>query len=162
MPGLLLLLLIFIPAAEIYLFIEIGGTIGAGWTFVFILLTGFWGLGAMQRQGLSVLAEAQSAQARGQVPVAALAHGVLILFGGLLLVIPGFLTDAVGLLLMMRWGRLLVIETVLSAVLPGLMRGFHMRRAADADEATARPTPPGTIEGHYTVHEDKSSQGEDK
>ena len=162
MPGLLLLLLIFIPAAEIYLFIEIGGAIGAGWTFVFILLTGFWGLGAMRRQGLSVLAEAQSAQARGQVPVAALAHGVLILFGGLLLIIPGFLTDAVGLLLMMRWGRLLVIETVLSAVLPSLMRGFHMRRSANADAAPPRPTPPGTIEGNYTVHDDTSSQGEDK
>ena len=113
MPGILLLPLIFVPAVEIYLFIEIGGAIGAGWTFVLILLTGFWGLSAMRSQGLSVLAEARKAQARGQVPVAALAHGVvLILFGGLMLVVPGFLTDTPGLILMLPWGRLLIIESV--------------------------------------------------
>lgn len=161
MPGLLLLLLLVIPAVEIYLFIEIGGTIGAGWTFLLILLTGFWGLGAMRRQGLSVLAEAQNAQARGSLPVAALAHGVLILLGGLLLIIPGFLTDILGFILMLRWGRLLVIETVLSALLPSLMRGFAMRR----DEAAAdpqRPTPPDTIEGDFTVQEDAPRDGDDK
>lgn len=162
MPGILLLLLIFVPAVEIYLFIEIGGAIGAGWTFVLILLTGFWGLSAMRSQGLSVLAEAQKAQARGQVPVAALAHGVLILFGGLMLVVPGFLTDTLGLILMLPWGRLLIIESVLSALLPSLMRGFQMRRPADAPDASSRPTPPGTIEGDFIVHDTVDREDEDK
>ena len=159
MPGLLLLLFIVIPAIEIYLFIEIGGAIGAGWTFVLILLTGFWGLGAMRRQGMTVLAEAQNAQARGQMPMAALAHGVLILLGGLMLVIPGFLTDALGLVLMLRWGRLLVIESVLSAVLPSLMRGFQMRRSADASNESSAPD---TIEGDYIVHDETDAQNHDK
>ena len=162
MPGLLLLLLIVIPAVEIYLFIEIGGTIGAGWTFLLILLTGFWGLGAMRRQGLSVLAEAQNAQARGQVPVAALAHGVLILFGGLMLVIPGFLTDTLGFILMLRRGRLLVIESVLSALLPSLMRGFHMRRSADAANASHETGAPDTIEGDYIVHDETGPEHDAK
>lgn len=166
MPGLLLLLLIFIPAVEIYLFIEIGGAIGGGWTFMLILLTGFWGLGAMRRQGLTVLAEAQQAQARGDVPVAALAHGILILLGGLLLVIPGFFTDTLGFILMLRWGRLLVIESLLSAILPSLTRGFQMRRAANEEGApshpTPRPTPPDTIEGDFIVHDDPASHDEEK
>lgn len=162
MPGLLLVLLIFIPAAEIYLFIEIGGAIGAGWTFLLILLTALWGASAMRRQGLAVLAEAQSAQRRGDVPVAALAHGVLILGGGLLLLIPGFLTDALGFMLMLRWGRLLVIEGVLSALLPSLMRGFQMRRSQEGDAAPHRTAPPGTIEGDFIVHEDEPRHSDDK
>lgn len=155
MPGLLLFLLVFIPALEIYLFIEIGGTIGAGWTFVLIIATGLWGLGALRRQGVAVLAEAQSAQARGQVPVAAMAHGVLILLGGGLLLLPGFFTDALGLVLMLRWGRLLVIETVLSALMPALMRGFQMRRPPPSQDGdTARPSAPNIIEGDYSVNDE--------
>lgn len=162
MPGLLLLLLVFIPALEIYLFIEIGGAIGSGWTFVLIIVTALWGAAAMRRQGLHVLAEAQAAQSRGEVPVAALAHGVLILLGGVMLLIPGFFTDAVGFLFMLRWGRLLVIESVLSALMPSLMRGFQMRRGGNSDTAfdndapsdRAYPNDPGTIEGDYTVHEE--------
>ncbi len=158
MPGLLLLLLIFVPAVEIYLFIEIGGAIGSGWTFVLILLTGFWGAAAMRRQGLAVLAEAQKAQTSGQAPVAALAHGLLILLGGVLLIIPGFFTDALGFVFMLRWGRLLIIETLLSALLPQIMRGFQMRQSGDSQNPpqnhTQNPTPPGTIEGEFTVHDD--------
>lgn len=165
MPGLLLLLLVFIPAVEIYLFIEIGGAIGSGWTFVLILLTGFWGAAAMRSQGLAVLAEAQKAQTRGQAPVAALAHGVLILLGGVLLIIPGFFTDALGVVFMLRWGRLLIIETLLSALLPHIMRGFqtrqnrqdrhdHQNQAGHKHPPMQDPPPPGTIEGEFTVHDD--------
>lgn len=151
----LLLLLIFIPAVEIYLFIEIGGALGAGWTFVLIIATALWGAAAMRAQGLAVMADMQRAQAQGQAPVAALAHGVLILLGGLMLLIPGFLTDFLGFILMLHWGRLLIIETVLSALMPALMRGFAMRRAGpDAPSPRADTPPPGTIEGEFSVHED--------
>lgn len=155
MPGLFVFLLVIIPALEIYLFIEIGGAIGAGWTFVLIIATALWGISALRRQGLAVLAEAQKAQARGQVPVAALAHGVLILFGGGLLLLPGFFTDMLGLVLMLRWGRLLAIETVLSALLPALMRGFQMRGAPPASPSdTARSPKPTIIEGDFSVNDE--------
>lgn len=170
MSGLALLLLIFIPAVEIYLFIEIGGAIGAGWTIVLIIVTAIWGASAMRRQGLAVLAEAQNAQARGNLPVAALAHGLLILIGGVMLVIPGFLTDAVGLILMLRWGRLLVIESVLGALMPALMRGFQARTFQEGSAPGFDKMPPpmpadrsaDTIEGEYTVTDDTQLGDDDK
>ena len=89
--GLLaLILFIVLPVIEIYLFIEIGAAIGAGWTIVLIFITAAIGLSAMRRQGLAVLQEAQAAQNAGRPPLAAVAHGVLILLGGGLLLAPGF------------------------------------------------------------------------
>ena len=55
-PMLLFLLLVVVPAIEIYLFIEIGGALGSGWTMMLIVLTALWGARAMRRQGLAVLA----------------------------------------------------------------------------------------------------------
>ncbi len=86
--GLLaLFLFIVLPVIEIYLFIEIGGALGTGWTIVLIFLTAAIGVSAMRRQGLAVLQEAQAAQHAGRPPLAAVAHGVLILLGGLLLLV---------------------------------------------------------------------------
>ena len=56
----------------------------------------------------------------------------------------------------------LIIESVLSAMLPSLMRGFQMRRPADAPDASSRPTPPGTIEGDFIVHDTVDREDEDK
>ena len=109
--GLLaLFLLIILPIIEIYLFIEIGGALGAGWTILLIFLTAAIGVSAMRQQGLAVLQEAQSAQAAGRPPLAAAAHGLLILLGGGLLLLPGFLTDAIGFLCLFRPIRLFLIS----------------------------------------------------
>ena len=156
---LLFLLLVVVPAIEIYLFIEIGGALGSGWTIILIVLTALWGARAMRRQGLAVLAEAQLAQARGETPVAQMTHGLLILLGGALLLVPGFFTDALGFVLMLRWGRLLIVETLLSTLIPPLMRGFQTRQASFSDSphgAQDEPAPlsPDIIEGEFTVTED--------
>ena len=160
----LLLLLVGIPAMEIYLFIEIGGAIGAGWTFILIIATALWGLSAMRAQGLAVLAEAQRAQAAGRPPVAAAAHGVLILMAGLMLLIPGFFTDALGFLLLLRPLRALLLETLLAALLPQIMRGFAMRQgrgphAADTPDSSRGPRdqdlPPGVIDGDFRVEDEE-------
>lgn len=157
----LLLLLVGVPALEIYLFIELGGAIGAGWTFILIITTALWGLSAMRAQGLAVLAEAQKAQAAGHPPVAAAAHGVMILMAGLMLLIPGFFTDALGFLLLLRPLRALLLETLLAAILPQIMRGFAMRQGtrADAPNASSRrrgeDLPPDVIEGDFRVEDDE-------
>ena len=61
-----LFLFIVLPVIEIYLFIEIGGALGTGWTIVLIFLTAAIGVSAMRRQGLAVLQEAQAAQHAGR------------------------------------------------------------------------------------------------
>ena len=82
MALLALFIFIVLPVIEIYLFIEIGAAIGAGWTIALIFVTAALGLSAMRRQGLAVLEEAQAAQIAGRPPLGAVAHGVLILLGG--------------------------------------------------------------------------------
>ena len=154
----LLFLLILIPAAEIYLFIELGGAIGGSWTFLLILATAFWGLSAMRRQGLAVLAEAQAAQAAGRTPVVAAAHGLLILLAGALLLVPGFLTDTVGFLLLLRPLRALVLETALAAFVPQMMSGFVMRGGAPP----SRPQAPDSSEGDYRIDDEPPHKGGEK
>lgn len=155
--GLLaLFLFIVLPAIEIYLFIEIGGALGAGWTIVLIFLTAAIGVSAMRRQGLAVLQEAQAAQNAGRPPLAAVAHGVLILLGGLLLLVPGFFTDGLGFLCLWRPARLFFIAALLEALLPHIIRMRPMR--GDTQDTQAAPDAPEsdtkTIEGDYRIDDD--------
>jgi UPF0716 protein FxsA len=170
--GLLaLFLLIILPIIEIYLFIEIGGALGTGWTLLLIVLTAALGVSAMRRQGLAVLQEAQNAQAAGRPPLAAAAHGLLILMGGGLLLLPGFFTDAIGFLCLFRPARLFLISAVLEAFLPHIIRvnfgqnptggrsrmGSAQEGPQDAAKRSSGPTPDGqTIEGDYRVDEDET------
>lgn len=118
MPLILLTLFIIIPVVEIYLFIEIGGLIGTGWTIILIFLTALFGMRAMRSQGLAVLAQAQAAQATGRAPVGAAAHGVLILLGGVLLLLPGFMSDTLGILCLIPFIRRLILEAAINVLVP--------------------------------------------
>ena len=152
--GLLaLFLFIVLPVIEIYLFIEIGGALGAGWTIMLIFITAAIGVSAMRRQGLAVLQEAQAAQNAGRPPLAAVAHGVLILLGGVLLLVPGFFTDALGFLCLWRPARLFLIAALLETILPHIIRMRPMRGANRASPA-ARDSDDKTIEGDYRIDED--------
>jgi UPF0716 protein FxsA len=182
MRAVFLLILILLPAVEITLFIQLGGAIGAGWTFLLIIATAAIGLSAMRQQGMATLAQAQMAQAEGRQPVAEMGNGLLILMAGLLLLIPGFLTDALGLMLLWPFGRRLMIGTMLAFVLPAILASLSRRAqaaqagqqsgqqsgpqsAAQAEaqaETQARPHMdarasrggPKTIEGDFTVNDD--------
>ena len=165
-----LLILVLLPAVEITLFIQLGGAIGAGWTLLLILTTAAIGLSAMRQQGMATLAQAQLAQAEGRQPVAEMGNGLLILMAGLLLLIPGFLTDALGLMLLWPFGRRLMIGTMLAFVLPALLASLSRRAQAAQTGAQTGPdtgpnaspeTPrngsrngPKTIEGDFTVNDD--------
>ncbi len=107
--------LILIPLIEIALFIQFGAILGVGGTLFLIVLTAIIGLTAVRRQGLAVLTNIQQAQQSGHSPLGETMHGVLILLAGALLLIPGFLTDAFGFLLLWRGVRNLLLETLLGA-----------------------------------------------
>ena len=151
MGGLFLLILILLPVIEISLFIYVGGMIGPGLTIVLIIASAMLGLSIMRRQGVTVVASAQRAQAEGRAPVAEVGNGIVILLAGLLLLIPGFLTDALGLVLLLQPIRSLIFETVLVLLLPALFAGFGMT-------ATTSPAPreqdDGIIEGDFTINDD--------
>ncbi|WP_188259794.1 FxsA family protein [Azospirillum tabaci] len=98
----LLLLFLLLPIAEIATFIEVGDWIGAGPTVGLVILSAILGSVLLRWQGLSVLKRAQEAAERGESPVGAVFEGFCVVVAGLLLIIPGFLTDIVGILLFVR------------------------------------------------------------
>ena len=153
MGMLALILFIVLPVIEIYLFIEIGAAIGAGWTIVLIFITAAIGLSAMRRQGLAVLQEAQAAQNAGRPPLAAVAHGVLILLGGGLLLAPGFFTDAIGLLCLWRPARAVFIGAALEALLPHIIT-MRPNTASAPPPQPKRADDGKTIEGDFRIDDE--------
>ena len=95
----ILIALIGIPLMEIWVFIEIGGRIGATSTIAIILLTGIAGALLLRIQGLGVLLRARKTMEQGLTPVAEVLDGACLIIAGLVLLTPGFVTDAIGALL---------------------------------------------------------------
>lgn len=108
----LLLVLIAVPIIEIALFIEVGGWLGLWPTLAIVILTAMAGAVLLRRQGFGVLASLQQDMARGGDPTRHIAHGAMILIAGVLLLTPGFFTDAVGFLLLTPPVRAAIIRTV--------------------------------------------------
>ncbi len=96
----LFLLFLLVPLCEIALFIQVGGAIGLGLTLAIVILTAVLGAALVRSQGLLVLSELRDSLHDLKDPTEPLAHGAMILFSGALLLTPGFLTDTIGLSMM--------------------------------------------------------------
>jgi UPF0716 protein FxsA len=93
------LLFLLVPIVEIAVFIVVGGRIGLWPTLLLIVVTAIIGTMLLRQQGFGVLAQIRDDVNAGRVPAAAMAHGVMIIVAGVLLLTPGFVTDALGFLL---------------------------------------------------------------
>jgi len=106
----LFLLLVTVPMIEIALFIEVGGWLGLWPTLGIVVLTALIGTVLLRAQGTVALSMLQARVQAGEDPTGALAHGALILVAGIVLLTPGFFTDAVGLALLLPPVRSVVIR----------------------------------------------------
>jgi len=106
----LLLVILFVPLVEIYLFIQIGGQIGAFNTILIILLTAVIGIYFVRMQGLSTLKSGATQIYRNQIPIYELISGAALAIAALLLIIPGFATDIVGFFLVMPVTRNIIFK----------------------------------------------------
>ncbi len=106
----LLLIILFVPLLEIYLFIEIGGQIGAFNTILIILLTAIIGIYFVRLQGLSTLKSGVTQIYQNQIPVYEMMSGAALAVAAVLLIIPGFATDIVGFLLIIPLTRNLIFK----------------------------------------------------
>ena len=104
----LFILFTVIPAIDLYLLIKIGGIIGAGPALAIAVGVGLVGAWLARREGVRVLREWQAAVVRGEMPREGVTSSLLVLVGGVFLIAPGFLTDIVGLLLLIPPTRRLV------------------------------------------------------
>jgi len=99
--GLLFLAFLVLPFVELFVILQVGHAIGALNTIALLVLVSAIGAWLVKREGLAVLRRAQDRVQSGAVPGKELVDGVLILFAGALLLTPGFLTDVVGVLLLL-------------------------------------------------------------
>ncbi len=149
----LFLPLLAVALVEIALFVEIGGRIGVWPTIASVLATAAAGAATIRAQGLTMAGAVQSRLRAGRSPAPALAHGALILAAGLLLLTPGFLTDAVGLLLLVPPVRSALIRVAASRmVVADAASAWHFSRS-DAHAGPHGSSRPGTVDGEYVVVE---------
>jgi|TARA_B110000196_G_C20716135_1_gene462018 UPF0716 protein FxsA len=107
-----LLLIIGIPTIEIYLFIKIGSQIGAFNTILLIFVTAFFGIVYARYEGFNTLRSAMSQIVKNELPVYEIISGAALAFAALLLILPGFASDLVGLLIIFPPTRKLIFKGV--------------------------------------------------
>jgi UPF0716 protein FxsA len=101
-----LLIIVTMGAIEIFVFVQVGQWIGYGAAILALIVISIFGFWLVKREGLEAWRRAQAQLRAGEVPAAEAVDGALIASAGLLLIVPGFVTDAIGLLLLLpplRW-----------------------------------------------------------
>jgi len=139
---LLVFLVLFVgaPLVELYVLIEVGSEIGALPTIALSIFTALLGGFLVRLQGFAVLFRSQEMMARGEAPAIELMEGAMLLVVGLALLLPGFITDAVGFLLLITPIRRAVIIWVLKS--RGVLRPGEPPPRKDGE-------PRGYIEGEF-------------
>ena len=105
-----LLLIIGIPLIEIYLFIKIGSQIGAFNTVLLILTTAVAGVAYARYEGFNTLKSGLSQLVKNEIPVYEIISGATLAFAALLLILPGFATDIIGILLIIPFTRKVILS----------------------------------------------------
>lgn len=162
MTLLLILVFIVLPIAELYVILQVGDAIGAVPTILLLVADSLLGSLLLRSQGRSVWRQFNQALTEGRMPHRELFDGVAVIFGGAFLITPGFLTDVIGLALLIPptrallrrfasgWlGRRFGISAVMGAA-GAAGRAARGRRADPAD---------GTVEGTARERPDEPPQG---
>jgi UPF0716 protein FxsA len=151
-PLILFILFVGVPILEIAAFIKIGEAIGLVPTLLGCVVTAVIGAFLVRLQGFGVLRDVQAKMARDELPVSELAHGAMILVAGVLLMTPGYVTDAMGFLLLVPPLRLRVAKAII---------GYFKNHAeiqvmgAGWDRGAGRDSSGVTIEGEAIEIDDE-------
>jgi UPF0716 protein FxsA len=142
---LLVLLFVVVPLAELYVIVAASHAFGLGTTLGVLLLVSLVGAAVVKRQGMDALARVRESLDRRELPSRHLADGALILLAGALLLVPGFITDAIGVLLLLPPVRAVVRRLVLARSGAGPRRVRVRSTGTVIDTGTSSPddqTPP--------------------
>jgi UPF0716 protein FxsA len=131
----LVLLFIVVPIAELFVIIQVGEAIGIWWTLALLVADSLLGSLLMRSQGRVAWRRFNETASSGRVPAREVLDGVLVIFGGALLLTPGFLTDILGLVLLLPPTRAVVRAM--------LVRRFARRMVV----AAARPRRDYDVDG---------------
>jgi len=127
----LLFVFIIIPIAEMAVLIQVGGVIGVFNTIGIVLLTAVAGAWLLRQQGLATLLKANQRLNSGELPAKEVAEGLILAVGGVLLLTPGFITDAFGFVCLIPFTRhWLAALAMKKMVVSGGNSGFNFRAGA--------------------------------
>ena len=143
MPILLVALFIVVPIAELAVIIQVGQAIGVWWTIGILVADSLLGSWLMRSQGRLAWRRFNVALQEGRAPAREVADGALIIFGGALLLTPGFLTDILGILLLAPPTRALFRRV--------LVREVARRMAASVTTFAVRPPGPAGRKRDFDV-----------
>jgi UPF0716 protein FxsA len=130
----LLLIIIGIPAIEIYLFIKVGSQIGAFNTILLIFITAFFGIIYARYEGFNTLKSGLTLVMKNTLPVYEIISGAALAFAALLLILPGFATDLLGLLIIFPPSRKLIFKNVSNKREPRSNQDFINGEYEDIEE----------------------------
>jgi UPF0716 protein FxsA len=155
-----LLIFFLTPVVEMYLLIEVGGYIGSLPTIGLVMITAVIGIALLKRQGLATLTRGVSRLQKGELPAREMVEGLLLAVAGALLLTPGFVTDAIGFVLLTPVLRAMVAERVLArvqvmeatATVYQSQGGVQFRR--EYRSGGVEPGAPTTLEGDFESIED--------
>ena len=105
-----ILIILLVPIIEIYLFIEIGGKIGAFNTISLIFITAFLGVFYARYEGFNTLRAGMSLIIKNELPIYEIFSGAALAFAALLLIIPGFATDVLGFFIIFPISRKFILS----------------------------------------------------
>ena len=125
----LALLFLLVPIAELYVILKVGDAIGAVWTILLLAADSVLGSVLLRTQGRSVWARFNATLAEGRMPHREVMDGVLVIFGGAFLITPGFLTDIVGIILLIPPTRAVVRRLVARRLGRRVVVGSTSRRS---------------------------------
>ena len=123
----LFLAFIVVPLVEIYVLIQVGQVIGPWWTILLLILDSLFGTWLIRREGGRAWLALRVALESGRMPARELADGALILVGGTLMLTPGFVTDAFGILLILPFTRPAARRMLTQLVSRRLLAGYTTR-----------------------------------
>ncbi|QFY41285.1 FxsA family protein [Candidatus Methylospira mobilis] len=141
-PQLAWITLLSLPVLEVYLLIKIGSSIGFIPTIMLLVTAATIGTGLLRTQGLAIWLRVQQSLLNGELPAVELMDGFVILAGGVLLLLPGFLSDLAGLLCLLPQTRKLITEWLLK-------RRFEQQASSNPGNTATN----STIEGEYRREE---------
>lgn len=136
-----LILFIVMPIVEIALLLRVGSAIGWVPTLLIVIVTAVLGSAMLRQQGLATLNKARSRMDSGEMPAQQLLEGMMIMIGGVLLLTPGFVTDAFGFACLVPFTRQWLAARIASRAM------MHVSVAGQGVPGQGRPEPGRPVQG---------------
>ena len=153
----LFLLFTAVSLLEIFVLVKVGSVLGAWPTILLVIITALVGSALVRSQGIQLIQDLQQRVARGELPGQQMVEGLMLFASGILLVTPGFVTDACGLLLLQPSIRRRIAQLVLVNIKlnPNVTMGGAFQHSESDSPFSTKKMSDDVIEGEFERKDDK-------